>query len=163
MEFAFSESQRHWYESAVKFAEQELADPESVERERRGEFWREGYRRCARFGVQGLPVPTEYGGRGHDLLTTAAAMEASRAAKAIITLAASKAMESRSVAHEAIGGWNAARAKAMEACAGAAKVMNGRKAARAKAMEARAGAAKVIKSRNAAALQVKGRGSAAGP
>ena len=75
MEFAFSESQRQWYEAAVKFAREELSDPESVERERRGEFWREGYERCAEFGVQGLPVPTEYGGRGQDLLTTAAAME----------------------------------------------------------------------------------------
>ena len=47
MEFAFSESQRHWYDAAVKFAREELSDPDSVERERRGEFWREGYRRCA--------------------------------------------------------------------------------------------------------------------
>jgi alkylation response protein AidB-like acyl-CoA dehydrogenase len=75
MEFAFSESERTWYEAAVKFAREELSDADSVERERRGEFWREGYRRCARFGVQGLPVPTEFGGRGEDLLTTAAAME----------------------------------------------------------------------------------------
>jgi hypothetical protein len=75
MEFAFSESQRTWYEAAVKFAREELLDPESVERERRGEFWREGYERCARFGVQGLPVPTDFGGRGEDLLTTAAALE----------------------------------------------------------------------------------------
>jgi alkylation response protein AidB-like acyl-CoA dehydrogenase len=75
MDFAFSESQARWYEAAVKFAREELSDPDSAERERKGEFWREGYRRCAGFGVQGLPVPTEYGGRGEDLLTTAAAME----------------------------------------------------------------------------------------
>jgi L-prolyl-PCP dehydrogenase len=75
MDFAFSESQRHWYESAVKFAHEELSDPDSAERERKGEFWREGYRRCARLGVQGLPVPAEYGGRGQDLVTTAAAFE----------------------------------------------------------------------------------------
>jgi alkylation response protein AidB-like acyl-CoA dehydrogenase len=75
MDFAFSESQRFWYEAAVEFAQQKLTDPESAERERTGEFWREGYRRCAKFGVQGLPLPTEYGGRGQDLLTTAAAME----------------------------------------------------------------------------------------
>jgi alkylation response protein AidB-like acyl-CoA dehydrogenase len=75
MDFAFSEPQRSWYEAAVKFAREELSDPDSVERERKGEFWREGYRRCAGFGAQGLPVPAEYGGRGQDLLTTAAAME----------------------------------------------------------------------------------------
>jgi alkylation response protein AidB-like acyl-CoA dehydrogenase len=75
MDFAFSESQVHWYEAAVKFAREELSDPDSAQREQRGEFWREGYRRVAGFGIQGLPVPTEFGGRGEDLLTTAAAME----------------------------------------------------------------------------------------
>jgi alkylation response protein AidB-like acyl-CoA dehydrogenase len=75
MDFAFSESQRFWYEAAVKFAQGELSDPDSSVRERRGEFWREGYQRCAKFGVQGLPVPAEYGGRGLDLLTTVAAIE----------------------------------------------------------------------------------------
>jgi alkylation response protein AidB-like acyl-CoA dehydrogenase len=75
MDFAFSESQRTWYEAAVNFAREELSDADSVERERRGEFWREGYRRCAKFGVQGLPVAVDYGGRGLDLLTTAAALE----------------------------------------------------------------------------------------
>jgi alkylation response protein AidB-like acyl-CoA dehydrogenase len=75
MDFAFSESQRHWYEEAVKFAQAELCDPDSAERERTGEFWREGYRRAAKLGVQGLPVPVEYGGLGQDLITTAAAFE----------------------------------------------------------------------------------------
>ncbi len=75
MEFAFSEPQRHWHDAALKFAREELTDADSVERERRGEFWRDGYDRCAKFGVQGLPVPIEYGGRGQDLLTTVAAIE----------------------------------------------------------------------------------------
>ncbi len=75
MDFAFSESEQHWYDTAVQFARQELADPDSIERERRGEFWREGYERCARLGIQGLPVPTEYGGQGQDLATTVAALE----------------------------------------------------------------------------------------
>ncbi len=75
MDFAFSESQQQWYEAAIKFAREELSDPDSAERERNGEFWREGYLRCAKLGVQGLPVPTEFGGGGADLLTTAAAFE----------------------------------------------------------------------------------------
>jgi alkylation response protein AidB-like acyl-CoA dehydrogenase len=44
-------------------------------RDERGAFWREGYLRCARFGILGLPVPELYGGRGKDLPTTIAAME----------------------------------------------------------------------------------------
>jgi alkylation response protein AidB-like acyl-CoA dehydrogenase len=75
MEFAFSQSQKSWHNAAVRFATEELADPEAAARESRGEFWREGYARCARFGIPGLPVPTEYGGQGQDLLTTIAAME----------------------------------------------------------------------------------------
>src|SRR5262249_44059411 len=35
----------------------------------------EGYARCARLGLAGLPVPPEYGGQGRDLPTTVAALE----------------------------------------------------------------------------------------
>ncbi len=45
------------------------------EREQRAEFWREGFERCGRFGIQGLPIPVEYGGQGQDLPTALAAME----------------------------------------------------------------------------------------
>ena len=75
MNYAFSESQQHWYEAATRFAREELIDTEAANREKRGEFWREGYERCGRFGILGLPVPTEYGGQDQDLVTTIAAME----------------------------------------------------------------------------------------
>ena len=75
MDYAFSEVQQHWYEAATRFAREELIDAEAASREQRGEFWREGYKRCARFGILGLPVPTEYGGQGQDLATTVAAVE----------------------------------------------------------------------------------------
>ncbi len=75
MEFAFSEAQQHWHDAAVRFATEELIEPEPEAREIRGEFWREGYARCSKFGLPGLPVPTEYGGQGQDLCTTIAAME----------------------------------------------------------------------------------------
>src|SRR6516162_3917873 len=75
MDFAFSEAQRHWHDASRQFALEALQDPESVEREQRGEFWREGYERCARFGIQGLPVPRDFGGQGQDVQTTVAAME----------------------------------------------------------------------------------------
>ena len=75
MDFAFSETQQHWYDAAMRFAREELVDPDAASREKRGEFWREGYQRCARFGILGLPVPVEYGGQGQDLATTVAAVE----------------------------------------------------------------------------------------
>jgi len=47
-----------------------------VERDAAGEFPRKEWKRCAEFGIQGLPVPTAYGGAGQDLTTTMLAMEA---------------------------------------------------------------------------------------
>ena len=76
MDFALSAEQQEWHDAAVKFAREELADDQDLlGRDERREFWREGWRRCARFGVQGLPVPEEHGGRGKDLPVTIAAME----------------------------------------------------------------------------------------
>lgn len=46
------------------------------ERDANGEFDRDVWRRCAEFGIQGLPVPREYGGTGQSLTTTILAMEA---------------------------------------------------------------------------------------
>jgi alkylation response protein AidB-like acyl-CoA dehydrogenase len=75
MDFAFSETQKHWYDAALRFAREELVDSDLTGRETRSEFWRDGYQRCARFGLLGLPVPTEFGGQGQDLATTVAAVE----------------------------------------------------------------------------------------
>ncbi len=75
MDFAFSDAQSHWYDAALEFARETLADPDFKSRDDRGEFWRAGYERCGEFGVLGLPVPVEYGGRGQDLETTVAALE----------------------------------------------------------------------------------------
>ena len=47
-----------------------------IERDAAGEFSRDIWRRCAEFGIQGLPVPAEYGGTGHSLTDTILAMEA---------------------------------------------------------------------------------------
>jgi len=76
MEFAFSEGQAAWHEAAIRFARDELAgDVDLAGRDERREFWREGWDRCARFGLQGLPIPAGYGGRGLGLPETIAAME----------------------------------------------------------------------------------------
>lgn len=47
-----------------------------AERDAAGEFSREAWRRCAEFGIQGLPIPVEYGGTGQNLTTTILAIEA---------------------------------------------------------------------------------------
>ncbi len=75
MDFGLSERAQKWHDAAVQFARDELADTEAAAREQRGEFWREGYQRCGRFGLLGLPVPGEYGGQGEDIPTAVAAME----------------------------------------------------------------------------------------
>jgi alkylation response protein AidB-like acyl-CoA dehydrogenase len=74
MDFALSEGQQRWHDDAVAFARDQLQD-DLLGRDERCEFWREGWSRCARFGIQGLPVPEEYGGQGVGLPETIAAME----------------------------------------------------------------------------------------
>ncbi len=74
MDFSLSESQQQWHDRAVAFAKDELQD-DLLGRDERREFWREGWERCARFGIQGLPIATEFGGRGQGLPETIAAME----------------------------------------------------------------------------------------
>jgi len=47
-----------------------------IERDAGAEFPRDAWRKCAEFGIPGLPIPEAYGGTGQDLLTTIMAMEA---------------------------------------------------------------------------------------
>ena len=74
MDLALSEEQQTWHDAAARFAAAELGD-DARGRDERGEFWREGYRRYARFGIQGLTVPEAFGGKGLDFPTAVAAME----------------------------------------------------------------------------------------
>ncbi len=74
MDFALSADQQAWQDAAIRFAREQLQD-DLLARDERREFWREGWKRCASFGIQGLPVPEEYGGKGKDLPVTIAAME----------------------------------------------------------------------------------------
>jgi alkylation response protein AidB-like acyl-CoA dehydrogenase len=75
MDFEWTDEQQAFYDSVVAFATRELND-DARARDERHEFAREGWKKCAGFGVQGLPVPTEWGGGGADALTIARAMEA---------------------------------------------------------------------------------------
>jgi alkylation response protein AidB-like acyl-CoA dehydrogenase len=74
MDFALSPEQQQWHDAAIRFAKAELID-DILGRDERREFWREGWVKCARFGIQGLPIPEEYGGKGLGLPATIAAME----------------------------------------------------------------------------------------
>jgi alkylation response protein AidB-like acyl-CoA dehydrogenase len=75
VDFSLSAEQRELSEAAVAFAQGEL-NQDLVKRDDAGEFPREAWRKCATFGVQGLPLPAKLGGAGADVLTTALVMEA---------------------------------------------------------------------------------------
>ena len=75
MDFSLSAEQRELKEAAIAFARREL-DQDLAKREDAGEFSPEAWRACAKFGIQGLPVPAELGGGGADILTTVLVMEA---------------------------------------------------------------------------------------
>jgi alkylation response protein AidB-like acyl-CoA dehydrogenase len=75
LDFSLSAEQQELKEAAIVFARREL-DQGLAEREEAGEFSPEGWRACAKFGIQGLPVPAELGGAGADILTTVLVMEA---------------------------------------------------------------------------------------
>ncbi|MEJ2715525.1 MAG: acyl-CoA dehydrogenase family protein [Deltaproteobacteria bacterium] len=74
MDFSLTEDQAMFKESAINFSLKTL-NTGTKEREEKGEFSRESWDKCAEFGIQGLPMPEEYGGLGRDILTCIAAME----------------------------------------------------------------------------------------
>ncbi|HEX6790527.1 MAG TPA: acyl-CoA dehydrogenase family protein [Candidatus Krumholzibacteria bacterium] len=74
MNFDLDESQQQLYDAVRAFGAR--LNEGMIERDARGEFSRDVWRQCAEFGIQGLPVPTEYGGGGRGLTDTILAMEA---------------------------------------------------------------------------------------
>lgn len=75
MDFGLTDEQAALRSSVIDFARRALADG-ARERDRAGTFHREGWERCAAFGIQGLPVPEAYGGTGHDIVDCMVAMQA---------------------------------------------------------------------------------------
>ena len=75
MDFSLSAEQRELMDAATTFARREL-NYDLAKRDEAGEFPWAAWQACARFGIQGLPVPAELGGAGSDVLTTTLIMEA---------------------------------------------------------------------------------------
>ncbi len=75
MEFSLSQEQLELQHAVIRFAGRELID-DVIQRDARGEFSRSLWEKCAGFGIQGLPIPEQYGGNGFDALTTIVALEA---------------------------------------------------------------------------------------
>ncbi|MDQ4027898.1 MAG: acyl-CoA dehydrogenase family protein [Actinomycetota bacterium] len=75
MDFDLTDEQRMLRETVIDFAKREL-DDDVMRHDREGRFSREAWRKCAKLGLQGLPVPTEYGGSGADPVTVVVALEA---------------------------------------------------------------------------------------
>ena len=66
--------QRELQEAAIAFARESLAS-DMIARDRSGDFDRDAWRRCAEFGVLGMPVPKTFGGLGLGLTELIAVME----------------------------------------------------------------------------------------
>ena len=75
MDFAWSDEQLAFRKSVIQFAQKEL-NYDVIEADRAEEFSWAGWKKCAEFGIHGLPVPEQYGGSGADILTTVVGMEA---------------------------------------------------------------------------------------
>jgi hypothetical protein len=75
MDFSLSDDQKLLRDNIIKFAQRELNEG-ARDRDREQAFSRELWRKCAAIGIQGLPVPEEYGGSGFDPLSCAVALEA---------------------------------------------------------------------------------------
>jgi hypothetical protein len=74
MDFSLSPEQEALKAAAIRLAKEQLAY-DVAGADRAGSFSREGWKKCAEFGLQGLPIPKEYGGGGANLLTTIAVLE----------------------------------------------------------------------------------------
>jgi len=74
MDFELTPEQQTLKSVAIEFARKELSN-NMIERDAQQIFSRDGWKKCAVFGVQGMPIPKEYGGRDADPITTIAMME----------------------------------------------------------------------------------------
>lgn len=74
MDFSWTAEQLAYKKAVIEFAQKNLNEG-IIERDHAGELSREAWQACARFGIQGLPMPEAYGGANADILTTMLTME----------------------------------------------------------------------------------------
>jgi alkylation response protein AidB-like acyl-CoA dehydrogenase len=74
VDFELTPEQHALQNAAIEFARREL-NSNMIERDAEQVFSHEGWEKCAAFGVQGMPIPKEYGGKNADPITTIAMME----------------------------------------------------------------------------------------
>jgi alkylation response protein AidB-like acyl-CoA dehydrogenase len=75
LDFSLTEAQEALKKSIAEFSRKELGGDVRA-REKEGTFFRDGWDRCAAFGIQGLPMPAEYGGTGESIVECMIAMQA---------------------------------------------------------------------------------------
>src|SRR5215813_2675765 len=68
MEFDLTPEQLSLQKAAIDFARAELGK-DMIQRDADRIFSHDGWKKCAAFGVQGLPIPEEFGGSGSDPVT----------------------------------------------------------------------------------------------
>ena len=74
MDFSWTPEQLAFKNTVVEFARKELNEG-LIDRDHGGEISLENWRKCARLGILGLPIPEEYGGVDEDIITTMLVME----------------------------------------------------------------------------------------
>ena len=75
MDFGWSEEQQARRDAAAAFGRTLLSEDETRTADRDGRFPRDAWTRCAEFGILGLSVPEEFGGKPTDLPTAMLVME----------------------------------------------------------------------------------------
>jgi len=74
LDFDFTPEQLSFKQEIIKFAQNELNN-NIIKRDEECIFPHDNWKKCAEFGILGLPFPPEYGGSHADIVTTMLAME----------------------------------------------------------------------------------------